>query len=969
MCSTQLIDKPQKRIGRFFVIFILFVILILLYFGIGPFLFKDDEEIRDADPQDLSEQSEALAYLTAIENISTLLVTGNQIIAGSSGGLLVFQQQQKRIEKLTFSGGPPLPTISALVQDSKGTIWIGTSAGLARLHKNRVAYVPEVNWPISSLRVHQGELWLLGEELRVSSIPLPGDALLPGDPARHQINEKWFRYIFYTTDEGGLPPDKRRLLGYNGERGAWEVLSDHLPNGSLHNILVNDGKLWAVLYDRFGDRIQSFGLANFDGQLWSTGAELPLNGSLPTEAWTTLFGDGLFLYVGCSRGILRFNNTQHDFFLFPPGFELSDSRVNTLFVREGVIWIGTQNGLGYFDGSEWFFNNYISSLLDNDVFDIISAAPWIMVRTAKGVSLFETEHRTWSWEQTTKSHFGLVADRGEKPNLFKLAAEHSTYRFFRLRPLETMAPHDWPWQELMPPPFHTQEVLGFVGDKRGNLWLNTGSRIWRFNSGRWLCYSFKAKETFTHKFITAQEMRSPFVTNPAPVPNVVEKIYPTAARTWFLIKGRGWKAVLYFHNERWDSLFLKERFAADLALVGADDEGVWIQEQDQIRYHSQNGSMLYWSSSQFRYLKIPTLIHTPQQETFFSLSSIRGTVPYYGLFRSSPELPQPTQLDLPSAGVEIRALCVEHRDLWLGTPRGIIVLKNVVTPPPESSLKDTKQIVAYGDISAASIGKPQNIEGERAPAILPAFSPDGKKLVYVQVTQGQKSIYILDLLTRKTKPLFEDNPFTIAYKPSFSPDGKTILFYAEVKANEELFQYDLTTNKVTQLTRTKGKDWDPVFSPTGEEIIYTSNRWGTNDIYLMARNTRKAKRLTRDPASEWHPTVSPDGENIVYVKSDTKNPGDLWLMTREGQNQQALVTNPGKDWLPSWSPDGKYIAYSSYTGGFNLLYIYDLENRAQLKITHGPYNDLAPNWSFDGHELVFHSDRSGTRELWKIKVR
>ena len=68
---------------------------------------------------------------------------------------------------------------------------------------------------------------------------------------------------------------------------------------------------------------------------------------------------------------------------------------------------------------------------------------------------------------------------------------------------------------------------------------------------------------------------------------------------------------------------------------------------------------------------------------------------------------------------------------------------------------------------------------------------------------------------------------------------------------------------------------------------------------------------------------------------------------------------------PTWSPDGARIAFSGLVGGFNDLFVYDL-NGAAARLTNNAYAELDPAWSPDGktagvqHRTV-HDKPAGAR--------
>ncbi|OGB70102.1 MAG: hypothetical protein A2Y94_00345 [Caldithrix sp. RBG_13_44_9] len=118
----------------------------------------------------------------------------------------------------------------------------------------------------------------------------------------------------------------------------------------------------------------------------------------------------------------------------------------------------------------------------------------------------------------------------------------------------------------------------------------------------------------------------------------------------------------------------------------------------------------------------------------------------------------------------------------------------------------------------------------------PAFSPDGKRIVFSAVDFGGKQdLYILNLsdqqLLRLTDDFYEDRA------ASFSPDGRKIVFSSDRTQYGSdwcynLFIYDLDTDLIYYLTTGSYQDNTPVWSPDGHYIAFTSDRDSCYNIWI-----------------------------------------------------------------------------------------------------------------------------------------
>jgi hypothetical protein len=70
---------------------------------------------------------------------------------------------------------------------------------------------------------------------------------------------------------------------------------------------------------------------------------------------------------------------------------------------------------------------------------------------------------------------------------------------------------------------------------------------------------------------------------------------------------------------------------------------------------------------------------------------------------------------------------------------------------------------------------------------------------------------------------------------------------------------------------------------------------------------------------------------------------------------------------PAWAPDGRRVAFSGLSGGFNDLFVYDLDTNQLTRLTNDPYSELHPAWSPDGRQIAFGTDRF-TSSLDTIRV-
>ena len=147
-----------------------------------------------------------------------------------------------------------------------------------------------------------------------------------------------------------------------------------------------------------------------------------------------------------------------------------------------------------------------------------------------------------------------------------------------------------------------------------------------------------------------------------------------------------------------------------------------------------------------------------------------------------------------------------------------------------------------------------------------------------------------------------------ATDPAFSPDGSRIAFVSLRDGNAEIYVMNADGTGATRLTTDPQPDGRPVFTPDGQAIVFHSARTaGKQQIWTMNVDGTGLTQLTRD-SMNLAPTVSQDGQTVAYVSLRDKS-YDIWLMSRDGSNQRQLTRSPQqRESEPRFLRDGS-LAY------------------------------------------------------------
>ena len=168
------------------------------------------------------------------------------------------------------------------------------------------------------------------------------------------------------------------------------------------------------------------------------------------------------------------------------------------------------------------------------------------------------------------------------------------------------------------------------------------------------------------------------------------------------------------------------------------------------------------------------------------------------------------------------------------------------------------------------------------------IAPNGKKIVFTSMRDGDLDIYTMDLDGKNVKRLTSE----IGYDggPFWSYDSQWIVYRA----------YHPTTEK--EIADYKALLKENLIRPT------------TLEIWVMKADGTGKRQVTRNGKANFGPYFFPDGKRIIFASNMDDPKGrnfDLYAINVDGGGLERITSCPEFDGFPMFTPDGKKLVFAS----------------------------------------------------------
>ncbi|HSM05326.1 MAG TPA: hypothetical protein VK858_11975 [Longimicrobiales bacterium] len=239
--------------------------------------------------------------------------------------------------------------------------------------------------------------------------------------------------------------------------------------------------------------------------------------------------------------------------------------------------------------------------------------------------------------------------------------------------------------------------------------------------------------------------------------------------------------------------------------------------------------------------------------------------------------------------------------------------------------------------------RPVKLMGTGSPDYSPRWVPEGPGLVFLTDVENPEALYAMAPDGEGMATRLATNP-AVDESPAFTPDGRRMVYAAPSDAGTDLFSSDLRGEDVLRITGDGGRKVQPRVSPDGDWVVYGTGPDGAQDLALVRLDGSEQRALTDGDSNDGHPVWTPDGSGIVFDSNRVGVGTDIFHLDLESGAVRNLTNDSGIDLVPAVSPDGRWVAFGSSRSGNWDLYLVPFAGGAARPITASPTFEGDPQW-------------------------
>lgn len=242
-----------------------------------------------------------------------------------------------------------------------------------------------------------------------------------------------------------------------------------------------------------------------------------------------------------------------------------------------------------------------------------------------------------------------------------------------------------------------------------------------------------------------------------------------------------------------------------------------------------------------------------------------------------------------------------------------------------------------------------NLEGVQQ-FTLPSLSPDGQELTFLgsthSFTKGSGELWLYQMEADRMEKVAENLAMV---RPTWSPDSRRLTYVQVDGPNDRLMLYERESRRQTSLTSELAISQVAWLAP--RQLVFLSGE--RSQMTLLNLETKEQRTLVTGPVERFAP--SPDARWIAYVSAQD---GKIYLVSMVTSVNRETKGIARECLSLAWSPDGKQLAIACRLG----LHTIDLSSDQEQLIVDRTAMEVS--WLPDWRLLWRQQDDQDSESLW-----